>query len=262
MNSKANKFSAELKSFENIWEGGYFEGDPLNPFGVSNYGAFSFMSILHATYLRCIKPYLNDHTVALEIGPGRGAWTKTLLNSKEVYVLDALSEEHNKFFEYLGNPKNVKYIKVQDFKCKVLPVDHFNFMFSFGCLCHISFAGITEYAINLYPKLKHGCNCFWMIADYDKYNKAVLDQGRWSIYDAIVPSRRRNIPLKWLLKSFSGIQKLELLSKEEGEEPTPGRWYHAGIDKTCSMLRKAGYKIIDPDVGTIPRDPIIHFLKD
>jgi hypothetical protein len=43
--------------------------------------------------------------------------------------------------------------------------------------------------------------------------------------------------------------------------PSPGRWYNAGIERTCSMLEEVGYQVVDPDVGTIPRDPIIHFVK-
>ena len=40
-----------------------------------------------------------------------------------------------------------------------------------------------------------------------------------------------------------------------------GKWHDAGQDRTCEMLEKIGYKIIEKDVGTIPRDPIIHFIK-
>src|SRR5579862_5078669 len=91
----------ELNSFQKLWHGGYFEGQPRDPLGISAYQQLGFISILHATYLRCIKPYVTGETVALELGPGRGAWTKCLLPAKEVYALDALSAEHNGFFQYL-----------------------------------------------------------------------------------------------------------------------------------------------------------------
>ena len=38
----------------------------------------------------------------------------------------------------------------------MLPEDYFNYMFSFGCLCHVSFEGISEYAENIFPKLQIG----------------------------------------------------------------------------------------------------------
>jgi hypothetical protein len=233
----------ELKSFgiRNVWEGGFFEGDPLDPLGMSGYGQWGlgFMSVLHATYLRCIKPYVNSSTVSLEIGPGRGAWTKALLASKEVYVLDALPEEHNRFFKYLGYPTNVKYFQVKDFECQMLPDNYFNYMFSFGCLCHVSFEGITKYAINIYPKLKHGSYCFWMIADYDKYKSAIINL-------ANITQEEKNHLFKCL---------------DQINEPYSGRWHNVGIEKTCSMLEDVGYQVIDPDVGTCLRDPIIHFMK-
>ena len=254
------KLTNELKSFENLWAGGFYEGDPLNPVSNSSYGQLGFISVLHATYLRCVKPYINDRTVALEIGPGRGSWTRTLLPAKEVYALDALSEEHNQLFQYLGHPKNVKYFQVKDFKCEVLPENYFDYMFSFACLCHVSFGGITEYAINIFPKLKPGSNCFWLVADYDKYNNAVSRLNSASEGSAS-PGKHIFSPRAWFHWRRPPPSKISFLQPDENDEPSPGRWYDAGIDRTCSMLKKAGYQVIDPDVGTVLRDPVIHFMK-
>lgn len=251
------RLQKELASFNGIWKGGYYEGDPLNPLGRSGYKQLGYMSMLHATYLRCIKPYINSETVALEIGAGRGAWTKALLPSKEVYVLDALPQEYNRFFEYLNYPTNVRYIQVQDFKCKMLPDNHFNYMFSFGCLCHVPFEGIREYAINLYPKLKPQSNCFWMIADYNKYNYTLENLNRFSAWSILMPTRRRYLPLKWLLKYLMKREKWQKM-RIDGDER---KWHNAGIERTCSMLKEIGYQVLDSDVGTNLRDPIIHFTK-
>lgn len=254
------KLAKELESFANLWIDGYFEGDPLDPIGQSTYGQLSYVSVLHATYLRCIRPYINSNTISLEIGPGRGAWTKTLLGSKEVYALDALPAEHNKFYEYLGHPKNVFYQQVRGFDCNFLPEDYFDFMLSFGCLCHVSFEGITKYAVNLYPKLRFGSNCFWMIADYNKYNLAIANLGRLSYWNIFL--RKNNLfILNYFLKNMIRRNKPSLLSLVEDDTPSPGRWYNAGIERTCSMLESVGYRIVDPDVGTCLRDPIIHFMK-
>ena len=256
----STRLTAELESFKTLWKSGYFEGDPLNPIGRSNYGQMSYMSVLHATYLRCIKPYINARTISLEIGPGRGAWTKTMLQSKEVHALDALPEEHNGFYEYIGHPRNVFYHQVQDFDCKILPNNHFTYMFSFGCLCHVSFEGITKYAVSTFPKLTSGSNCFWMVADYDKYNRAVLNLDSLSYWNILL-QRRRYFALKWLCNYLISRNKPHLLNLVEDDVPTPGRWYNAGVDRTCSMLKEVGYEVVDPDVGVNFRDPIIHFLK-
>lgn len=257
----STKLEAELDSFSGLWRHGYFEGDPLDPIAKSGYGQLGFISILHATYLRCIKPYINDRTVALEVGPGRGTWTRGMLQSKEVYALDALPESHNRFYEHLEHPRNVKYFQVKDFECTFLPDNYFTYMFSFGCLCHVSFEGIAKYAINLYPKLAAGSNCFWMIADYDKYNRAISNLNSLSYWNILMSKRRMYSLVRWVPKYLMGRRKPPLLNVNEDDEPRPGRWYNAGIDRTCSMLKEVGYTIVDPDVGTCLRDPIIQFLK-
>jgi hypothetical protein len=189
-----------------------------------------------------------------------------MLPSKEVWTIDARSAEENCFFEYLGNPTNVKYFQVEDFKCEMLPENSFDYMFSFGCLCHVSFAGITEYAVNLYPKMKKGSNCFWMIADYDKYNRVIQDFDKYSVWKALVPRTPKFIPLRFLFTFLMKAEKIRTPNQhpvmpDKDQEPRRGRWYHSGIERTCAMLEETGYQIVDPDVGTIIRDPIIHFRK-
>jgi hypothetical protein len=254
------KLSEEIASFDGIWEGGYFEGDPLDPLAKSTYGSYGFMSVLHATYLRCVKPYIDPETVALEIGPGRGAWTKTMLAAKEVWALDALSAEHNRFFEYLNYPENVKYFQVNDFDCRELPEEHFNYMFSFGCLCHVSFDGISEYAKNIFPKLVSGANCFWLIADKEKYKRLVDQEERFDIWQGLAPKRRKLMPVRKIFETISFLSKPAFRKHDDFAEGK-GRWHDAGLGRTCEMLETVGYKIVDRDVGTIPRDPIIHFIR-
>ncbi len=243
------------------WEGGYFEGDPLKPLAHSTYGQFGFMSVLHATYLRCIKPYIFPSTSALEIGPGRGAWTKCMLDAREIWALDALTAEYNRFYEYLGHPEHVNYVQVTDFLCQDLPNRHFDYMFSFGCLCHVSFDGITAYAENLFDKLKSGALCFWMVADFDKFNHVMDNYMRYSVLERHMPNPERHPQLFKDLRQFYGANKPRRREPNDGSSPDRGTWYHAGIRRTCEMLESIGYIIIDEDVGTCLRDPIIHFKR-
>lgn len=250
MSKDASYWVKELESFQSIWGGGYFEGDCLHPMARSGYGQLGFISTLHATYLRCIKPYINEETTSLEIGPGRGAWTKAILSSKEVYALDALPEEKNRFYKYLEYPTNVKYFQIHDFRCDMLPDYHFNYMFSYGCLCHVSFQGITDYAVNIYPKLKRGSNCFWMIADYEKYNRAIHNWDDHSLWAVMMPRSRRYLLLRSIVMHYMKRTKPQIREMDINDDPVPGRWYHAGVDRTCCMLREVGYSIVDSDVGT------------
>jgi cyclopropane fatty-acyl-phospholipid synthase-like methyltransferase len=268
------KLKEELHSFENMWKGGYYEGNPLDPMGESGYGILGYMSVLHVIYLACIKPYVNENSFVLEIGPGRGAWTKTFIHqkAKEIWCLDVLSAEHNRFWEYIGheNKDKTKYIQVADFTCNDLPDQKFNYLFSFGALCHISFAGITEYMKNLYSKLVDGGQCFIMVADYEKYNNAIRNINRLSVFRIIDSVKSRKYYKKYIynfIKLF--LEQLIIKTKcdlkplkmPEDDVARSGRWYNAGIEKTCDMLEKLGYKVIAPDMGVSNRDPIIHFCK-
>ena len=255
-----DKLAEEIASFEGLWKGGYYEGDPLDPLSRSTFGDYGYVSVLYATYLACIKPYITAETRALELGPGRGAWTKTMLSAKEVWTLDALSAEYNGFFEYLNYPLNVRYIQVNDFECRDLPDKHFDYMFSFGCLCHVSFEGITEYAKNLFPKLASGANCFWLVADKEKYSRFLKSEKRFDIWRALMPKRRRMTPVMKLLEAFSSATRPSFVTDDVFAEGR-GRWHGAGTDRTCEMLGAAGYKVVDRDIGVLPRDPIIHFMK-
>jgi hypothetical protein len=264
MNSGDWQPSRELDSFRTIWQGGYYEGDPLDPLSRSSYRALNWISTLHATYLCCIKPYVGPETVALEIGPGRGCWTRSMLGAKKIYALDALSAEHNGIFDYLGNPANVEYHQVADFECKMIDDNEIDFLFSFGCLCHVSFEGISAYAKNLFPKLKSGAQCFWMIADYDKYNSAMqgLSEHHMRVVDSLLPySRLWYIVRSRIQKGLARVQTPQLDLEETDNTPSAGRWFNSGIKRTTAMLAEVGYEILDEDVGTNLRDPIIHFRK-
>jgi len=89
----------------------------------------------------------------------------------------------------------LKYFQVDDFSCSILPDNHFDYMFSFGCLCHVSLEGITAYAQNLFGKLKPGANCFWMIADYAQLNASgkLVNENRQRLVDHLLPYSRETL---------------------------------------------------------------------
>jgi hypothetical protein len=257
-----SRLEHEISLFRDIWEGGYYEGDPLDPVGPSSYGTVGYISVLHATYLLCIKPYVGPNTSVLEIGPGRGAWTRTFieLGAPRIWCLDARSRADNRFDSYVGRHENIHYHQVSDFSCSVLPEDSFDYVFSFGCFCHISFAGVREYLKNLYPKMRHGAHGFVMVADYEKFNR-VIHSEELNIANQVLAGRR-NRPLYWAFKVLNPASRLSYTrSKDEDQTPVPGRWYHAGIAETCAALEEFGYAVVSPDVGTSVRDPVIHFRK-
>jgi phospholipid N-methyltransferase len=258
----------ELAQFKGLWKGGYYEGDPLDPLGKSSYGRMGFMSVLYATYLHCIRPYVGPTSRVLEIGPGKGAWTRTFVErgASEIWCLDALSREHNGFDDYVGARTNVHYFQVTDFTCSELPDAYFDYVFSFGCFCHISAQGTREYLTNLYRKLAPAANGFILVADYDKYNAAIADESL-RINRLLYAQRNNRLMRLWrkivdaLIARKYSHEDFVPKSKLEVDTPSPGRFYHLGARETCEMLQGIGFEIVSPDVGTIFRDPIIHFRR-
>lgn len=221
----------------NLWKNGYLEGDPLDPAAVPNsfihktqhlgFAKTNGKPYLNVVYQECIKPYITPETMALEIGPGGGTWTKCMLSAKEIHTLDVLEKTPNFSKNVEKYEHKIKYHVVNDFSCSELPNNYFDYMFSFGSICHISFDGITEYAKNLFNKLKPEANCFWMISDEKKFSK---DTGVKTSF----PSNFNNHMVGF---------------------------YKQNIPETCNMLKQIGYQIISEDLDIILRDPIIHFKK-
>lgn len=254
-----------FQSFNDIWHGGYFEGDPLDPMGPSKYRRLGYISILHAVYQVCVRPYIQRETKALEIGPGRGAWTKGMLGAHEVWCMDAKSREENRIDEYLNHPLNLVYHQVNDFSCSVLPDDTFTYLFSFGCLCHVPWEGVCQYAANLFGKLKSGAEAFWMVADYDKRNLVSREFPRFDVHARTLPGGAFRA-LEWWNKRHSGRywgpDNEPPLDKEvDAQQGNPGQWYHSGAARTAEMLSQIGYQVVSEDIGLLPRDALLHFRK-
>lgn len=247
--------SLEIELFQTLWKGGYYEGNPLDPLSPSSYSQFDikhgyldqrkhaqangirqtetgYISTIYAVYLICIRPHVNPNTTVLEIGPGRGAWSKAIMthNPKHLYALDALSAEHNAFFKYVSPASNITYTQVKDFSCPTVPDNSIDFFFSFGAFCHMSRASTVAYFDTLADKMKPGSHGYIMITDYDKFDKVYC-----TYHDK---------------------------NANQDPDPThPGRWHHHGEKWFCDMILKRGFKVIDSDIGVTLRDVIVHFAR-
>lgn len=264
MTSNSTRHQSEIEQFQTLWTGGYYEGDPLDAMAQSGYGPYGYMSALHATYLCCIRPHVNENTRVLEIGPGRGAWTRCFVErrAKKVWALDALSAEHNGFWEYVGRNGNVEYFQVTDNCCTMVPDDSIDYFFSFGVFCHISPQVTHDYIQSVFRKMCSGAIGFLMVADYDKYQTMLESDPKYSIRRAFVGKRLLPLSLLWdALYSVAKPHRLRPPDKSEDQTPRPGRWYHLGTQPAAAMLEGIGFEVIDADVGVNHRDPVLHFRK-
>jgi SAM-dependent methyltransferase len=258
----ANSF---LSSFSQIWREGYYEGNPRDPMARSSYGVFGWHSSLYLTYLACIKPYVKPDSVVIEIGPGRGAWTRAIaeLDPRRIYAVDAASAEHTGFWDYLGKRSNVDYIVANDFSLAGVPDNSADYFFSFGCFCHLRPEMCEAYVASLARKMKSGARGFLMIADYDKFNACMMRHAETSIERAFRGRRFRLVRAAYWLSVKVMRRRFipDTLNKAAEVSHAPGAWYHWGIDRACAALEAEGFKVIDRDLGVSHRDPVIHFAK-
>lgn len=254
-----------IAGFSQIWRNGYYEGDPRDPMGRSSYGIFGWHSSLYLAYLACIRPYVKSDSVVIEIGPGRGAWTRAIaeLKPRHIYAVDAAPAEHTGFWNYLGKRSNVDYIVADDFSLSGIPDNSADYFFSFGCFCHLRPEMCEAYVASLARKIKAGGRGFLMIADYDKFNACMAHHADTSIEHAFRGRRFRLvraaywISVKLMRKRFVS----DPLDKTHEIAHVPGAWYHWGIDRACAALEKIGFAVVDRDIGVNHRDPVIHFAK-
>lgn len=145
--------------------------------------------------------------------------------------------------------------------------------FSFGTFCHICWERQQEYYRNIFPKMRVGATAMVMIADFDKFNAALSASRSLRIcfqrfYKNVVLSDLLEIAQRFRDKlsgrqGWQGHANFRPWTENDKTDPIarPGRWYHAGVERTCRFLESVGWEVVNPDVGLCPRDPIVHFRK-
>ncbi len=253
------------ETFRTIWRGGYFEGEPTDPMASSSYGIFGFHSSLYLIYRVCIKPYITADTTVLEIGPGRGAWTKAIadLGSRQVYAVDVVDPEYAGFWNYVGTRPSITHIIAHDFTLKDVPDNSVDYFFSFGCFCHLKPEMSRAYIQALSSKMRPGAHGFLMIADFDKFNACVQDIERRSICRAFEDEKLALVRNAWKASRafFRGKLVHSPLDKSESPKAPAGAWFHFGVPAAVQALESAGFTVLEADTEVCHRDPVVHFVK-
>lgn len=251
-----------ISDLKKIWRGGYFQGSPDDPVSSREYGVVSLISSKYAVLKAIVEPNINMESRVLEIGPGRGAWTKVFGKAREIYVVDILSAEHNSFWKYVGdeNRERIRYIETADTGLTECPDNYFDFIFSFGAFCHMPPATQIGYYESMFRKARSGALSVIMFADFDKHNLCLRE----------LP-RLRTMGLTWkgvvlavrfyALVLFARLRGQPLMLDKNAIKDRPGRFFHMSIEETATALRSIGWEVISPDIGLSLRDPIVLFRK-
>ncbi len=223
-----------LEVLRNLFPRGYSSGDVLSriPGPRRILEEVRIGASYRQVFFRAILPYLTRESKVLELGPGSGSWTRAILK----YV--PLGEVHTVDFQDVrdwiqpepGSGRLVCY-QVTDNSFAGVPDGAFDFLWSFGVLCHNNADHRREILRNSLRKLKPGGVAAHQIGDWDK-----LDQLGWGLRFGI-PARFRKLPDEQIW------------------------WPRNSAAQTCQMAREEGWEIVAPDLALLKRDSLCVLRK-
>jgi len=223
-----------LEWLQTAFSYGFDSGNILSR--LPNYRRFGQERKIGGSYNRvfqeAVKPHLRPDSCVLEIGPGRGSWSRGILRQiphGKLYTADYLDTR-----PWL-NPDEFNgrlvSLRVTDNSFRGLPDDYFDFFWSFGVLCHQNPHQIVEILTNSRPKMKRGGIAIHQHADWDK-----LDAFGW---------KKGRVP-----EAFKDSPNEEIW------------WPRNNRRQMAHAAKQAGWTIVSEDMGLLKRDGMICLRRD
>lgn len=124
-------------------------------------------------FRNAILPYIYSGSKILEIGPGKGTWSRAILKyipNGELHVVDFQDVE--KWLKPEKHKGTLFCHKIEDNSYySTFKDNYFDFCWSFGVLCHNNLDHIEEILQYTLPKMKIGGIAVHQYADWDKLEK-------------------------------------------------------------------------------------------
>jgi hypothetical protein len=177
---------------------------------------------------QAIKPFITPTSRVLELGPGRGSWTKVFLSlvpHGEIHTIDL--HDLTRFISpnEFGGRLHCHQVDANDYS--FLENDYFDFFFSFGVLCHLDRAERLEILRQALPKMKPGA---FSSHDYGDWKK--LDALGWPPETGLTP-------------------EIKQIPEDESW------WPQNDADDMSRTASDAGWSVVNPDLGLFKRDGLI-----
>lgn len=183
-------------------------------------------------FFQGVVPYLHRNSVVLELGPGRGSWSKAILQYIPEGVLHVVDFQDVSAWlkpeQYHGR---LICHRVQDNSFDCLQDNTFDFFWSFGVLGHHGVPQIKEVLRHSLPKVKIGGIAVHHYADWDKLEAFGWEKG--------------TVP-----------REFKILPDDEIW------WPRNNKTLMSSVAAEAGWTVLCPDLGVIKRDGIIVLKRE
>jgi SAM-dependent methyltransferase len=182
-------------------------------------------------FQQAIAPFLNPDSTVLELGPGRGAWSRAIL--KHIPYGQLITVDYQDVTRWL-HPEQYcgRLICHQVFNNRFDEIEDqsVDFFWSMGVLCHNNQAEIAELLQNALPKMKPGGVACHQYSDWDK-----LDRFGWT---------RGGVP------------------EDFQEQPDDEIWWPRNNQFGMQRIAEsAGWQVITPDMELVERDSLIQLRR-
>lgn len=182
-------------------------------------------------FQNAIRPFLRSDSTVLELGPGRGAWSRAIL--KFVPCGQLITVDYQDVTRWL-NPERYggRLICHQVFNNHLDEIEDesIDFFWSMGVLCHNNRSDIAELLRNSLPKMKRHALACHQYADWEK-----LGRFGWA---------RGGVPADF---------------QEQADDEI---WWPRNTQADMvRMAESAGWFVVNPDLGLVARDSLIQLRR-
>ena len=174
-----------------------------------------------------LEPYLKSDSRVLELGPGKGSWTRAILtrvSRGEVHTVDF--QDITRWLDPARYGDRLVCHRATDNSMSGPPDYYFDVFWSFGVLCHNNQSSIEQILASALAKMKAGGLAVHQYGDWNKLSAYGWDRGR--------------IPVEFQSKPDEEI------------------WWPR--NDAASMVRiasKVGWTVVTADLSLVKRDGIV-----
>ncbi len=178
-------------------------------------------------FYKGILPFIRPDSVVMELGPGKGSWSRPILDQipyGKLYTVDF--QDVTKWLQPEKYGGRLICVQVKDNSFSALPDGTFDFFWSMGVLCHQNVEHLQEILTHSLQKMKLGGVAVHQYADWEKLSAYGWDKGK--------------IPKEFITKPDDEI------------------WWPRNSQKIMTMLaERAGWTVLYSDLNLIQRDSMI-----
>jgi SAM-dependent methyltransferase len=163
---------AGLNWLKTAFESGYDSGDILDP--VPSSTRLRQEVLIGGSYAECFRkavlPFIRPDSVVLELGPGRGSWTRALLQHVPQGRVEAIDfADVSPHLQAELATGRLRLHRADDLSLSCVADGSFDFFWSFGVLCHHTIEQIGAVLRAALPKMKPGAVSVHEYGDWNKF---------------------------------------------------------------------------------------------